>query len=66
MEKELFIKVWRKLLIDLDMSEAQAAKAVGQSPANLNKKIVNGSIRLLEFSDILEAFGYELKIVKKE
>ena len=27
MEKELFIKVWRKLLIDLDMSEAQAAKA---------------------------------------
>lgn len=66
MEKDIFIKEWKKLLIDIGMSEAQLAKAVGQSPANLNKKIANGTIRFLELSEILEQFGYKIIITKKD
>lgn len=65
MEKEQFIKEWRKLLIDIGVSEAQLAKEVGQSPANLNKKIVNGSIRFIELANILEHFGYKITITKE-
>ena len=65
MNKEEFKKDWKKFLIDIGLSETQLAKEIGQKQNNLNKKIVNGSIRYLELSDIVEKYGYTISIRKK-
>lgn len=59
-------KEWKKWLVEIDETGAGVARAVGQSSANLNKKIANDSIRAVELASILERYGYTLKIVKKE
>lgn len=59
-------KDWQHWLISINNTGAGVARDVGQSPANLNKKIANDSIRAVELASILEHYGYTLKIVKKE
>ena len=59
-------KEWQHFLIDIDKTGADVARELGQSPQNLNKKIVNETIRLVEFAEILEHYGYALSITKKE
>lgn len=59
-------KAWQHLLIDLGKTGAEVAREIGQSPQNLNKKITNESIRLVEFEEILNHYGYTLTITKKE
>lgn len=58
-------KEWQHWLIELGKSGADVAREVGQSPANLNKKINARSIRASELADILEQYGYTLQIVRK-
>ena len=57
---------WQHFLIDVGKTGADVAREIGQSPQNLNKKIVNETIRLVEFAEILEHYGYTLAITKKE
>lgn len=59
-------KIWQHWLVEVDKTGSDIAREVGQSPANLNKKFANESIRAVEFANILENYGYTLKIVKKE
>lgn len=57
-------KVWQHWLLDIDKTGADVARDIGQSPANLNKKIANASIRAVELDEILRHYGYKLQIVK--
>lgn len=62
-EKQYRYKV--KKLVDLargDISYTDIARITGQSPQNLYKKLVNGSIRTWEFLEILEAVGKDITI----
>ncbi len=59
-------KLWEHWLVEVDKSSAAVAREIGQSPANLNKKFTARSIRASELADILEQYGYTLKIVKRE
>lgn len=59
-------KEWKLWLVETNQSGAGVARDIGQSSANLNKKIANDSIRAVELANILEHYGYTLKIVKKE
>lgn len=59
-------KEWKLWLVETNKSGASVARDIGQSTANLNKKIANDSIRAVELANILEHYGYTLKIVKRE
>ena len=65
MNKDTFIKDWKKFLIDISKNETEVAKEVKQSQQGLNKKIVNGTIKYLELSEIVEKYGYSIKIHEK-
>ena len=54
MDIKQFKKDWDIFLIDIEKSEKQVATESGQSQQNLNKKIIKGSIRYLELSEIVE------------
>lgn len=64
-EKDLQ-KQWSNFLIDLGKSGTEVACELGTSQQNLNKKFRNATIKYLEFANILEKYGYHLKIEKKE
>lgn len=66
MNNEVFIKEWKKWLIEIDKSETQLAKEIGQSQSNLTQKISRGSIKYTELSNIVEKYGYSIDIHKKE
>lgn len=59
-------KEWQHFLIEIGKTGADVAGDIGQTAPNLNKKIRNESIRLVEFAGILEKYGYMLKIIKKD
>lgn len=61
-----FKKMWRDFLMDINSTTAAVAQVVGDSPANLQKKIRNQSIRYRELADIVEQYGYTVEIRKKE
>lgn len=61
-----FKRTWQHFLVDINKTGAEVAADVGQTAPNLNKKIRNETIRLVEFAEILEHYGYTLAIVKKE
>ena len=56
---------WKVLLVRLGISEIALAKEVGAYQATLNKQMKNGTIKLSEFSAILDKYGYQLRIEKK-
>ena len=64
MEKEEFIKDWKKFLIEIGKSETILAKELGTTQSNLNQKTSKGTIRYLELSNIVEKYGYSIKIHK--
>lgn len=66
MDIKQFKKDWDIFLIDIEKSEKQVATESGQSQQNLNKKIIKGSIRYLELSEIVEKYGYTINIRKKD
>ena len=62
MKKDEFIKDWKKFLIDIGKSETVLAKEIGTTQPNLNQKTSNATIRYLELSEIVEKYGYSIKI----
>ena len=56
---------WKVLLARIGISENALSKEVGAYQGTLNKQLKNGTIKLSEFSAILDKYGYELRIVKK-
>jgi hypothetical protein len=64
MKKDEFIKDWKKFLIDIGKSETVLAKEIGTTQPNLNQKTSNATIRYLELSEIVEKYGYSIKIHK--
>lgn len=65
MNKELFIKDWKKFLIDIGKNEKEIAAANNQKQQNLNRKIKEGTIKYLELAEIVEKYGYSVKIHKE-
>lgn len=65
MDKELFIKDWKKFLIDIGKNEKEIAEANNQKQQNLNRKIKEGTIKYLELAEIVEKYGYSVKIHKE-
>lgn len=61
-----FKKEWQHFLVEIGKTGADVAGDIGQTAPNLNKKIRNESMRLVEFDAILNHYGYTLKIVKKD
>ena len=59
-----FDKELRILRAEANMSQADLARNLGESPQNLNNKLKR-NVKLKDVESILEIFGYELKIVKK-
>lgn len=66
MNREAVKKAWQHWLIELGKSETEVSKEIGQTQTVLNRKFRNGSVKYAEFVEILEHYGYTLKIVKKE
>lgn len=65
MNKRYLKRLWRGFLFDVDKTETQVADELNTSPQNINNKINKGTMRLLEFWDILDKNGYTIKIEKK-
>lgn len=65
MDKEEFKKEWKKFLIEIGMSETQLAKELSVKQATFNEKMRNATIKYLELSDIVEKYGYSIKIHKE-
>lgn len=66
MDKTTFHKDWRRFLLEIERSENQIAKEIGQTQQGLNRKIQNASIRYIELSEIVEKYGYSISIHKKD
>lgn len=66
MDKKDLKKMWQLFLIDSGTSNKLISTKINSSPQVLGRKINSGTIKLLEFADILEKYGYQLKIEKKE
>lgn len=65
MDKTDFKKIWRHFLVDSGKSETNIAKEIGKAQQHLNRTINNGSIKFIDFVNILEANGYTIEIKKK-
>ena len=66
MEKAELLKLWRKILIDEDLSAAEFWKKHGLNEVVWNRKMRLGTIKYIEFINILESLGYEVTIKKGE
>ena len=64
MKKEDFIKDWKKFLIDIGKSETELSKEVKIEQSGINRRINSGSFKSLELSEIVEKYGYSIKIHK--
>lgn len=65
MDKGEFKRLWKHFLIDIGKSETDLANEIGKAQQNLNRSITNGSIRFVEFVNILEKYGYTIEIKKR-
>ena len=65
MEKEDLLKVWRKILIDEDLSAAEFWKKHGLNEVVWNRKMRSGTVKYIEFVNILDSLGYNVEIKKK-
>ena len=48
------------MLVDIGMSETQLWKMYGTSQPNGNQKIVNGTLRFIDFVSIMEMLNYTI------
>lgn len=64
MTKEDLQKFWKKVLIDEGISEAEFWRNRGVSQPAGNRKLREGTIKYIEFVNILESLGYEVTINK--
>lgn len=63
-QKELE-KMLKKIFIDSDTNLNRVAKNINTSRQNLDIKLQRGTLRVLEFYNILNLLGYEIEIKKK-
>lgn len=63
MTKEELKKEYQKALIDAGLTEREVAERNGMSQQSLNQKINRGSIKFVEFANVLESVGKSVKIV---
>ena len=64
MEKEDLQKLWKKILIDEGVSDAEFWRSRGISQPAGNRKLREGTIKYIEFVNILESLGYRVEIKK--
>ena len=65
MEKAELLKLWRKILIDEDLSAAEFWKKHGLNEVVWNRKMRAGTVKYIEFVNILDSLGYNVEIKKK-
>lgn len=65
MTLEEFKKVWKKLLIDENISERELFRNLELSQPVWNRKINTGAIKYLELINILESLGYSINFQKE-
>ena len=65
MTKDEFYVFWKHLLVDLGISERQAAERMGIQQQAVNRKAKDGTIRVTELQTLLETFGKTIAIKDK-
>lgn len=65
MNKEDLQKLWKKILIDEGISEAEFWRSRGISQSAGNRKLREGTIKYIEFINILNSLGYQVEIKKR-
>ena len=66
MDVEEFRKQWKKILIEVGKSEAEVWRSLGSSQSAGNQKTRNGTIKYIEFVNVLDGLGYDVEIVKRK
>ena len=64
MNKEDLQKLWKKILIDEGVSEAEFWRSHGISQPTGNRKLREGTVKYIEFVNILNSLGYRVEIKK--
>ena len=64
MDAEDLKKMWKKILIDEGLSETEFWKSRGVAQSVGNKKMRLGTVKYIEFVNILESLGYRVEIKK--
>lgn len=65
MDKKELEKMLKKMFIDSETNTGRIAKKINTSRQNLEAKFQRGTLRVLEFYEILNILGYEIEIKKK-
>ena len=65
LNKEDLQKLWKKILIDEGVSEAGFWRSRGISQPAGNRKLREGTIKYIEFVNILNSLGYQVEIKKR-
>lgn len=58
-------KMWKVFLIEIGKSETEVAKENGYFPQNLNRRIKQGTMKYTELAEIVERYGYSIRIHKE-
>ena len=56
----------RIMLAENGISQAELARRLGQTPANLNNKMQKANFRISELEEMAQALGFECKITFKK
>ena len=51
---------------DLNISESEAARMLGQAPQSINSKVKRGTLRYIEVQTLLEKLGKTLTVITKQ
>lgn len=65
MNKEDLQKLWKKILIDEGFSETEFWRSRGVSQPAGNRKLREGTVKYIEFVNILNSMGYQVEIKKR-
>lgn len=65
MENKDFYKFVRSVFLKADTNVSRVAEKIGTSKQNLHRKLTTGTLKAIEFFDILDVLGYEIEIKKK-
>ena len=55
-------KLIKKLLVELGITQTELAKKVGQTQANLSRKIVSDNFRINDLEKLVNALGCTLEV----
>ena len=66
MTNEELLNFWRHLLVDLNISESEASRMLGQAPQSINSKVKRGTLRYIEVQTLLEKLGKTLTVITKQ